>query len=218
MAVDFQVVFPQETIRVTSVRIVGGSSPTVIDVVGEDFSSVDVVEVNEIESPSFFVVSRTRMLVTLPDAVSATQIRSVTVTSRKLVITDKSFLRFRVSKVPSKCSGILRLMQLFLKVLLTTPGTDVFNRKLGGGGMRNVGRSFSKEQSGAIVSDFVVSVQNTSRQIVALQSRSNNLPADEKLLNAKVLRAQFSAQESALLVSIELSSQTGRAAIANLVV
>lgn len=218
MAVDFQIVFPQEAIRVTSVRVVNGSSPTVIDVAGDDFSSVDTVELNEIEAPSFIVVSRTRMLVELPSSVSSTSLRTVTVISRRLMLTAKSLLRFRVSNVPTKVSGTMRLVQLFLKVLLTTPGSDIFNRRLGGGGLDNIGQTFGRDQSGAIISDFVVSVQNTARQITALQGRTAGLPAEERLLNAKVLRAQFSAQESALLVSIEISSQTGRAAVANVVV
>lgn len=218
LAVDLQCVFPQETIRITSVKVVAGSVPTLLDVVGDDFSSVDTVDINEIEAPSFIVLSLTRMLVTLPEAVAPTNIRTVTVVSRRLMLTSRSLLRFQVSKVPSKASGTLRLLQLFLKVLLTTPGSDKFNKQLGGGGLGNLGQSFGRDQSGVIVSDFVVSVQNTTRQIIALQGRSAGLPPEERLLNAKVLRAQFSAQEAALLVSIEVSSQTGRAAVANVVV
>jgi len=218
LAVDLQVVFPQETIRLTSVRVAAGTTPILLDVVGEDFSSIDVVEINEIEAPAFFILSRTRMLVQMPDGLATTQIRNVTIISRKFVLTEKSLLRFRVGRVPSKVSGTMRLVQLFLKVLLTTAGTDIFNRKMGGSATKNLSRTFSGKASTAITSDFVVSVQNTVRQITAMQSRTAGLPASEKLLNAKVLKAQFSPLEAALLVTIEVSSQTGRAAIANLVV
>ena len=218
MAVDFQVVFPQETIRLTSVKVVPGSSPVLLDVVGEDFSSVDTISINEVDAPSFYIISRNRLLAELPSSVLPQNIRTVTVISQKFVLTEKSLIRFRVSKVPGKVSGMLRLVQLFLKVLLTTPGSDIFNRKLGGGALKGLGATFNGSASSAITSDFVVSVQNTVRQVVALQNRTSGTPASEKLLNAKVLRANFSPLESALLVTIELTSYTGRAALTNLVV
>ena len=216
MAVDLQIVFPQESIRINAVSGVPGST-TVIDVLGDDFSSVDSVLVNDIEAPSYYVVSRTRMFVTLPSLVPAGTVQSVAVTSSRLTITNQSLMKFRISRVPSKVSGILRLVQLFTKVLFTTPGSDIFNRRMGGGGMRSIGRNFSKAESGGIISDFVVSVDNTTRQIVTIQGRQPQLPADERLLAARVTTARFSSQEAALVVAVEVTSQAGRAALANVV-
>lgn len=216
MAVDYQICFPQESIQINSVRTLPGVSPATLDVVGQDFSAVDEVLVNEISAPHFIVVSRTRMMVTLPSSIST--IRTVAVTSRKLTMTAKSVLKFKISQVPSKVSGILRLVQLFTKILFTAPGSDIFNKRLGAGGLKNLGRSFSKSQSGGIISEFVVSVENASRQIISMQSRQPGLPQDERLLTAKVSSARFSAQETALLVAVEVTSQAGRSAVANVVV
>lgn len=217
MSVDLQVAFPQEAIQITSVQRVPGSSPAVLDVLGVDFSSVDEVLVNEIVAPDFAVLSRQRLLVTVPEGASEI-VRSVSVTSRRLVLTEQSFLRFRISNVPSKVSGILRLVQFFTKVLFTSPGTDIFNKRLGAGALKNLGRTFSKNDTGGIVSDFVVAVENTSRQIIAIQGRQPSLPQDERLLVAKVTSARFSASDSALRVSTEITSQAGRSALANLTV
>ncbi len=214
MAVDLQICFPQESIKINAVGAVPNST-SVIDVLGEDFSSVDEVLVNEIVAPSYYVVSRTRMFVTLPDIVPLGTVQSVAVTSARLTLTSQSLMKFRISRVPSKVSGILRLVQLFTKTLFTTPGSDIFNRRMGGGGLKSIGRSFSKAESGAIISDFVVSVDNTTRQITTIQSRQPQLPADERLLAARVATARFSAQEAALVVAVELTSQAGRSALAN---
>lgn len=218
MSVDLQVCFPQEAIPISSVQRVPGSSPTVLDVIGSDFSGgVDQVLVNEIESTDFAILNRNRLLVTVPEG-SSQIIRSVAVTSRRLVLTERSFLRFRVSKVPSKVSGILRLVQLFVKILFTTPGSDIFNQRLGAGALRNLGRTFSKADTGGIISDFVVAVENTVRQIIAIQGRQPGLPQDERLLSAKVTQARFSASDSALHVTIEITTQAGRTALAQLTV
>lgn len=216
MAVDVQIVFPQESIRINAVSGVAGSA-NVIDVLGDDFNSVDSVLVNDIEAPSYYVVSRTRMFVTLPSIVRPGTVSSVAVTSSRLIITQESLLKFRMGRVPSKVSGILRLIQLFTKVLFTTPGSDIFNRRMGGGGMRSIGQNFSKAESGGIISNFVVAVDNTTRQIVTIQGRQPQLPSDERLLAAKVTTARFSAQEAALVVAVEVTSQAGRAALANVV-
>lgn len=217
MSVDLQVVFPQEAIQVTSVRRVPGTSPVVFDVGGTDFSAVDEVLLNEVVARDFAVLSRTRLLVTSPDGVTG-PLQSVAVTSRRLVMTDQSYLRFRLSNVPSKVSGVLRLVQLFTKILFTTPGSDVFNKRLGAGALRNIGRTFSKADTGGIVSDFVVHVENTSRQIIAIQGRQPGLPPDERLLVSRVTSARFSAAESAMRVAVEITSQAGRSALANLTV
>jgi len=217
VSVDLQVVFPQETIEISSVTRVPGSAVPILDVVGSDFSNVDQVLVNDIEARDFAVVNRHRLLVTVPEG-SSPIIRTVAVTSRRLVLSPRSFLRFRISSVPSKVSGILRLVQLFTKILFTTPGTDIFNRRLGGGALKNLGRTFSKNDTGAIISDFVVSVENTSRQIIAIQGRQPRLPQDERLLLAKVSEARFDANDAALRVTTEITSQAGQTALANLTV
>lgn len=217
MAVDLQVVFPQETVKVTGVTNIPGSIPRQVEIVGEDFSAVDLVEINEIAATGYQILSKTRMVVVLPSDITAAQIRSVTVLSRRLVVTAKSLLRFRIGNMPSKASGVLRLTQLFLKILLTVPGTDIFNQNLGGGALKNLGSTFARSQSGQLVNDMSISVQTTHKQISAIQARQSNIPADERLLDARLLSASFSPQESALLVSIGLTNQTGQPAILNLI-
>lgn len=217
MAVDFQIVFPQETVRLTSVSRVPGSSPAAFDIMGEDFTSVDEVLINDFRSPSYFVVSPVRLIATVPPQVPAAAVSSVRITSRRLTLTSKSVLRFQVSRIPSKVTGILRLVQLFTKVLFTRPGSDIFSKQLGGNGLAPLGRNLGKDQTGNVLSDFVIAVDNTSRQLVAIQGRQPQLPPDERLLSARVTSAQFSLKEAALVTTVELTSQAGRSALANVV-
>lgn len=217
MAVDFQIVFPNEAIKINAVTVLEGSSPLVAEVLGQDFSSVDEVLVNDIPAPSYYVASRTRLFVTLPDSVNGDNIEAVSVTSKRLVLTEKSLLKFRIGKLPSKAVGILRLMQVFVKLLFTTPGSDSFNKTIGGGALRNIGRTFNKAETGGIVSDFVVAVDSTARQLISLQSRQPKLPADERLVVANVLSANFDMQNAALIASIELISQAGQSAVTSVV-
>jgi hypothetical protein len=216
VAVDLQVAFPQEQIQLNRIRVLAGP-PRVLDIIGQDFRSVDEVLINSIPAADTIILSKTRLLAQLPESIdSGGQIVSVTVLSRRLTITPKSMIRFRIGTTPGRNVGILRLIQLFLKLLFTTPGTDIFNKQSGGGGLSHVGSTFGIDEGGGIIGDFHISVTNTARQIVAIQSRDPSLARDERLLSAKIIRAGFNTAEGALVVSVEITSQAGRAALANL--
>lgn len=219
MAVDFQVVFPQEIIRLSSVRLspVGTGLPRSLTIQGEDFRSVDEVLINDIPSPDVIILSKNLLVAQLPDTLQRVpNVSTVSVLSRNLTITPRSFIRFRIPDQPGRVRGILRLIQLFLKTLFTTPGTDIFNRRSGGGALRNLGEVFGIEEGGDIISDFVISVDQTSRQIISTQGRQPRIPRDERLLSARMTNAGFNREIGALLVTIEIVSQAGRAALANL--
>jgi hypothetical protein len=114
-------------------------------------------------------------------------------------------------------TGLLKLVQFFLKVLFTTPGQDVFSQQIGGGALRNLGETFGAGEGGKILSDFVVAVDTTKRQIIALQSRNPSLPRDERLLSARVISSAFDQKSLSLIISIDIASQAGRSATANVI-
>jgi hypothetical protein len=63
---------------------------------------------------------------------------------------------------------------------------------------------------------LVIAIDTASRQITALQSRNPSLPRSERLLSAKILRASFNKEEGALDIAVEITNQSGEAAMANL--
>lgn len=220
MALDFQVAQPQEVVQLNRITRVAGTGrrgvPLALEVIGEDFRAVDEVLINSIESPDVIVVSPNKLIAQVPESVQNSTITSVSVLSRRLVMTSKSYIRFRVSDTPGRVRGIMRLVQLFLKILFTTPGTDIFAPKIGGGALKNIGMTFGADRSGDVVSNFVLAVTQTNRQIIAVQGRDQRIPRDERLLSARVVSSSFNRSEGALLVSVEITSQAGRAALANL--
>ena len=215
MAVDLQIVYPQQAIILNNVRVLPGP-PRVIDVTGSDFRSVDEVLINRIASEDVVVLSKTRLVAQVPESLLAQRVLSVTILSRRLTLSSKSILRFRLSRTPGKVSGVLRLVQKFLKILFTTPGSDIFNRQVGGGALRNVGATFGVEEGGDVINNLVIAIDVTSRQIIALQSRNPSLPRNERLLAAKIIRAGFNKQEGAVDIAVEITNQSGEAAMANL--
>ena len=216
MAADIQFAYPQQSIKISAVAMVEGYDLPTIVVIGDDFSAVDAVLISDVPSPSVVVLSKTQLIAVLPQEVYGQSILNVTVVSYRLAYTEQSVVSFRMGTVNRKATGMIRLVQLFLKVLLTTPGTDIFDKRSGGGAMKNLGKTFSKSNSGGIVSDFVISVDNTAKQITTMQARQPRLPRDERLLSAKVTQSYFDTAQTALIATVSLTSQAGAVSTANI--
>jgi hypothetical protein len=138
------------------------------------------------------------------------------VLSRQLTLSASSVLRFQIGDTPSSVSGILRLLQLFVKLLISEPGSDIMNKTLGGGLLRPLGATFGTEDGDSIRTNAVVAVDSVSKQIVAIQSRNGTLPRNERLMSAAVLGATFSRESGSMFLSVEVKNQTGVPAQLNL--
>lgn len=214
MSVDLLTISPQQVIQLTQIRVIPGP-PRAVAVRGEDFRSVDEVIINQVPSPDVVIVDKHNLLAQVPDSALLDRINEVEVLSKRLVLSDRSQLRIRIGKTPGRATGILKLMQLFLKILFTTPGRDIFAPNIGGGALKNVGATFGAGEGSDIVNDFIIAVDTTSRQIIAIQGRDSSLPRDERLLGAKVLSASFNKSVGGIDVSVQLTSQAGKEAVAN---
>lgn len=217
MSVDFQTVLPQESIELNSVKLTQLGLLRALDITGADFSAVDEVQINEQVSPDVMVISNTRLVAQLPESLQDNpDIQSVAVLSNALTINKRSLLRFRIGDTPGQISGILRLLQLFVKVLFSEPGSDIFSRNTGGGALREVGVTFGAEEGQNIKASFTIATDRTARQIIAAQSRNGSIPRDERLLRANMLGATFSRSTGSLFVQIEVVAQDGARMKANL--
>jgi len=213
---DIQVVYLRDVLNVTSVTNVPDMVPRTLDVRGPDFRSVDRVEVNEEDSPSFIVMSSKRILAQVPPSQEQQAIRSISVLSSRFTKTDRSQVKFEFTNHPKRATGLIKLIQTFLLYLMRTPGTDAWYPNSGGGVMRLIGSTFSRNQTGGVAADFTTAVSRTRTQIMALQASRPRLASSEKLAGAQVLQAIFSPEQTALLARVELSNQSGERAIVGL--
>lgn len=218
MAVDLQVIYPQDMIPLTAAEErQNDEGERVLTLTGKDFRTVDEVLVNEMKAPYVLILSKTQIQVTVPAEIGSDPITAVSVFSNRITLSGQSLIRFKLGDVSGKANGMLRLMQLFLKVLFTSPGRDIFDPQVGGDALKNIGHTFGKKQGATIVGDFVIAVDRTSRQLIALQARDPRIPREERLLNAKVESARFDAQQSALVTTTAIYNQAGKIGLNNVV-
>jgi hypothetical protein len=213
---DLQFIQFQDALSVLGVDEIPDLVPRSLEILGKDFRNATEVLINEATSPSFIIASKSKILAEVPDSEKRRTINTVSILSSDFTATVQSRIRFSIGADPKKATGLRAMMQTFLKVLFTTTGTDAFATRIGGSGLKNIGRSFNVGQSSTIVSDFSIAVRRAEQQIKAIQSRQTRLPDDEKLASAKLLNAKFDVTLTALLARVELIAQSGKLAYANL--
>lgn len=219
---DIQVIEIRDVLPVKEVSIVEGSDPAVLVIRGRGFQAASRVFINDIPATDVMVVNSTKIMAEVPFEL-VVNINSVVVISNRLTNTDKSRITFGIQDQPKAVQGIERLMQKFLKVMIQSPGRDIWSPKIGGGLLDLVGKTFGKGSEGVtaaasstLAADMQVAVDRARRQVISAQANSPQTAASEKLLYAKLLETQFLPHEMALYGRIELTSQAGQAAVVRL--
>lgn len=213
--VELQVIEIRDTLHVSGIQPINNITPRSIKVYGKDFRNTYEVLVNDATSPSVFVVSNQEMLVQVPPSMGRAPIRSVQAISHQLTSTERSKIFFRFGDTTHGVAGIERLIQTFIKILLQTPGSDIFSWKTGGGVLRAVNGQTSRNGS-SMIADLSVGVERTTRQIMGFQSSNTTLPLSERLLYARVIEAKFIQSELALVSRVGLGNQARQRALVSL--
>jgi len=213
---DLQYIQFSDSLRLTGAREIPDLSPRTLQINGPDFRSAVEVIINDVESPSFVIANKNSILAQVPAGQTKSTVKSIVVLSSEFTATFQSKIRFRIGDTPKAATGLKAMMQTFLKLLLTTVGTDGFAKKTGGSALLNIGKNFDIGQSSTLVSDFAISVRRTEQQMLSLQAHQPRLPDDERLLSANLLNAKFDVNLLTLITRVELIAQSGIRAITNL--
>jgi hypothetical protein len=213
--VDLQIIEIRDVLSITGVQPLPGLTPRSVRVYGKDFRNVYEVLVNDAISPSVYVVTNTEMLVQVPLPIGGAPVRTVQAVSHKLTSTEKSKITFRLGDTTHGVAGMERLVQSFIKMLLQTPGSDIFAHKHGGGVLRTVARQTTRG-GGSMVADLTVGVERASKQLMNLQSINMAMPLTERLLFARVIDAKFIQSDLALVGRINIGNQARQRSLVSL--
>lgn len=214
--IDLRVIEVRALLPVVSVSPLPDMVPRTLQLFGPDLSSVSEVWMNEQVSPSILVRSSTHILAQVPDSIGGKPVRTISAISHKVSTSARSKITFSFGTSPKYISGSERLVQCFLKLLLQSPGTDRFNPFLGGGILRAVGQMGQRAGAATLVADVQSAVDRARGQLLSLQAQESNLSVEEKLLYARLLKAEFNQQEGALFCSIDLANQAMQSSLVSL--
>lgn len=203
--IDFRAISYQGLTTPTSYRLNAGAS--FLDIRGTSFVDVANVLINGYRSPNFIVESATRIFAEIPSVARGEPVTDIQVLLLAAAPGQESAVVLDVGGGDGYVSGTAKLLQTFIKVLLTTPGSDLFNPTLGGGLRSVIGTAFNSSVTAE--SRVRTAISNTENQLQSLHSGASNLPASEKLRSVSVLSVEFSIDDSALYARIAVTSQDG---------
>lgn len=178
----------------------------VVDVRGTGFVDVVEVLVNGVPSPQFLEMSPTHLLVTVPSGEVGKGITTLSVLTASADVTEAAVIRMRLSS-RSEATGTTRLVQSFLYLLLTTPGTDIFQKDQGAG-LRSILSYAKNDPSIRALASHAVSTAES--QLVGIQALAP-VPAQERLAAARLVDLRYDRATSTTSMRVALETVAGGA-------
>lgn len=202
---DYRVAAFRDSAKVTQVDIFS-EDPLSLDIRGENFVAVNQVLINGVPSPEFMVLTRRRLLAEVPVRLRLSAIQTVDVLLSRQGLTSTSSVSLEAVVPGARASGFTRMMQSYLKLLLTSPGEDFSDETLGGGLYDVVG---SAGTQGELRAAAAQAVNIAESQMIRLQALNPSLPSSEKLRSATLLQAEFVPSTSSLNIQVRLTAMDG---------
>ena len=124
-------------------------------------------------------------------------------------INDENEISLATGTSPQKAIGLAKLIQQVVKVLLTTPGTDIWNPGMGGGLKKIISRSTSYENVGTINGEIAVAVMNTERFLLDEQI-GLGLDDNSKLKSLSIVSIIYDRTFDRWSIILSLETVSGR--------
>jgi phage baseplate assembly protein W len=203
--VDFRAISYQGLTFPTSYR--QSADAETLDIRGTGFTDVANVVINGYRSPNFIVESSKRIFAEVPAAMRGEPVNDIQILLLSAAAGQESAVVLDVGGGNGYVSGTAKLLQTVIKVLLTNPGSDIFNPRIGGGLRAVLGTNFNDVVSAE--ARVRQAISNTENQLQVLHASTPALPLSEKLRSISVLSVEISVDSSALYARIAVTSQDG---------
>lgn len=213
--IDIKILTIRDLLQITGVAF-AQITPLSVYISGYKLDQASKILINDREVPEFVVESSNRVLAQVPDSERASTLRSVAAVAEGASIDRRSLLHFEVPGSIRQLSGLEKLVQIFCRILLQTPGSDRFRPSEGGGLLRLVGQPISRRDSRSLQAAVVNAVGRTRDQVMARQATKIRMSSDERLLSADVEAVGFDATTTTLMCRVNLAAISGRQAVANM--
>jgi len=173
----------------------------ILKVSAHDLSKLVEIRVNGRSMP-FTLSNTTTALVQFPE--NAATIESVDAIVSSSTLNRKTFFSYLLTDNPKQVSGPFKALSQFLKILMTTPGTDIFNKDIGGNLQNWVGGRNPLNNPQALITKTVLTIVSTGAKFSALQLLSG-VPPDERVSRIQVLGISFDSEDpTKMSISLKL--------------
>ena len=189
----------------------------VLRLYGKGFDQAVRVLVNNKDQPFLVEGTGGTLLTAIPE--KDLTLESVDVITTSKTVNRMTFFEYLLGQEMHTVSGTFKLVQQFIKLLMTTPGTDMFGDRGMGGNMQNwVGQKVNLRNPQGLVAKTVLNIITLGTKMQVQQILAN-VPATERLSDVTVLNASLSPNDPSIMeLSIKLNTYAGRQAFFSLLI
>lgn len=189
--------------------------PPTLEIRGKDFTRATSVFINEIQAPEMVIFSDNRLWAQIPPSKVSEVITSLLVVSETLSPGKQSLVHFELDDF-RVVAGVQKLAQYFIKLLLQSPGTDIFAKDVGGGLLKMIGQSDILNNGKSVKTSILDAINRIKSYITSNQVQNSSIPLDERLLDVQVNGISFDETKTEVTVNLTLTSMAGSQATTNL--
>lgn len=208
---DFRIVNSKTVLKIISVAPIRNFRPPSIVVVGEKLDLTQEVLFNGVEAEEFVISAPTRLIVRIPPSQVGKPLTDLKALSSVSLTKKDALVSFEITKPAKKIEGIDRLVQSWLMLFMSTPGSDVFDKSSGGGGLALVGRTTNRNGKG-VAADLALAVERSTAELRKKQGSDLRVPQSEKLLNCTLDSVEFDPDTTTLSGRVTIQNMLGDAA------
>jgi len=220
MSVDIQVISVVDDLQVVSVEDIEGAEPRTLRLVGRGgFNSAQRVIINDYAINTFVVVSDAVLLVSPGSALDDVSVENmdVVVVSGSLTSTRRVRLFFGPTTRLKRVTGVQKLIQHVVKILVSNVGSNRFEVSEGGNLLKLTAFPLTPAARPRIVTALIQAISTTETQIVNAQASQRGLSLDERLLGLTFGGVTFDQESLEVQASIQLTTYRGRSVLVPLV-
>ena len=205
---DFNIIAARVLLKVHSISPIRGFNPPSIVVLGDKLNLTQEVFYNNIKVSEFVISSDKRLVVRIPDSQIGKEFVGIQVFSNVNITKSSAALSFELIKPLKQVEGIERLVQSWMLVFFTSPGSDVFDLQSGGGVRAIIGKNTNTKGKG-VSADLALAIERTQNELLRLQSKDSRIPLSEKLLSATLSAMNYDDRTTTLFATVALKNMLG---------
>lgn len=193
---------------VTAIAPIRGFRPTSIIATGCGLGRAAEVFYNGTFVEEFIVDSADRLIIRVPESQIGKNITELRAYSDGPKPGEAISVSLELVGPLKVVQGIERLVQSWLIVFYSTPGTSIFHKNSGGGARAIVGRT-STTKGSSVSADLAIAVEATQSEILRSQAVNKRIPPSERLLSSKLSSVIFDPKSTSISGRVSMVSILG---------
>jgi hypothetical protein len=208
---DLRIISAKALLRINTISPIRGFWPPSLFITGVELNKATEIEINETLVGEFIVKDASSLIAKIPESQVGRPITGIRAYTDVAVDLASAPIELALRGPVRSIKGIDRMVQAWMVVFLTTPGSDIFSKNSGGGARSLIGKITDAAHQ-SVAADLALCIDRTKNDLMRLQMSTPGIPLEERLMSAGLSAISFSPATSVLSATVSLTSMAGGAA------